>query len=135
MNELEQHRCDLVRDFFARLSDGDLEALRLLLDRDATWEVMRAVPGERYASGRDAIIDEFLAPVRGRFVHGDPKVTIGTLFASGQFVAAETHADGTLLDGTEYHNRYAWIIEIDGELVHTVHEYMDTAYARGSHRP
>jgi len=68
-------------------------------------------------------------------VHGDPKVTVGILFASGQFVAAETHADGTLLDGTEYHNRYAWIIEIDGGLVRSVHEYMDTAYARGSRRP
>ena len=45
MNGFEQHRCHLVRDFFARLSDGDLEALRLLLDRDARMEVMRAVPG------------------------------------------------------------------------------------------
>jgi ketosteroid isomerase-like protein len=135
MNEVEQRRCDLVRDFFAKLSDGDLEAMRLLLHRDATWEVMRAVPGQRSASGRDVIIDEFLAPVRARFVDGDPKVTVGTLFASGELVAAETQADGTMLDGSEYHNRYAWVIELDGELVRGVREYMDTAYARGSYRP
>jgi ketosteroid isomerase-like protein len=135
MDEVEQHRCDLVRDFFATLSDGDLEALRQLLHPDATWEVMRAVPGQRFASGRDVIIDDFLTPVRGRFVDGDPKVTVGTLFASGGLVAAETQADGTMLDGSEYHNRYAWVIELDGELVRSVHEYMDTAYARGSNRP
>jgi ketosteroid isomerase-like protein len=117
------------------LSDGELEALRLLLHPEATWEVMRAVPGERFASGRDAIIDDFLTPVRRRFVDGDPKVTVGTLFASGELVAAETRADGTMLDGSEYHNRYAWVIELDGELVRAVREYMDTAYARGSYRP
>lgn len=135
MNDVEQHRCDLVREFFAKLSDGDLEAMRLLLHRDATWEVMRAVPGQRSASGRDVIIDDFLGPVRARFVDGDPKVTVGTLFASGELVAAETQADGTMLDGSEYHNRYAWVIELDGELVRSVREYMDTAYARGSYRP
>ena len=31
-------------------------------------------------------------------------------------------------DGSEYHNRYAWMIELEGSLVRTVHEYMDTAY-------
>ena len=106
-----------------------------MLHPDATWEVMRAAPGERLTSGRDAIIDEFLAPVRGRFEPGDPKVSVGTLFASGERVAAETHADGTMRDGSEYHNRYAWMIELDGSLVRSVHEYMDTAYARSSYRP
>ena len=136
MNEAEERRCDVARRFFAALSDGDLEAMRPMLHLDATWEVMRAVPGERLTVGRDAIIDEFLAPVRGRFAPGDPKVTVRTLFASGDRLAAETHADGTMRDGSEYHNRYAWVIEIDeGSLVRSVHEYMDTAYARSSYRP
>lgn len=135
MNAGEQDRCDLVRRFFAVLSDGDLEAMRPMLHSDATWEVMRAVPGERLTVGRDAIIDEFLTPVRARFVPGDPKVTVHTLFGSGDHVAAETRAEGTMRDGSEYHNRYAWIIELDGSLVRSVHEYMDTAYARASYRP
>src|SRR5262245_27918734 len=135
MNEAEKSRCELVREFFATLSDGDLGALRQLLHPEATWEVMRAAPGERFSAGRDAIVDEFLAPVRGRFVAGDPKVTIHTLFASGDVVAAETHADGTMLDGSEYHNRYAWMIELDGSAVRGVREYMDTAYARASYHP
>jgi ketosteroid isomerase-like protein len=135
MQEAEDRACDVVRRFFAALSDGDLEAMRPMLHPDAAWEVMRAVPGERLTIGRDAIIDEFLTPVRGRFVPGDPKVTVHTLFASGDRVAAETHADGTMRDGSEYHNRYAWMIELDGSLVRRVHEYMDTAYARSSYRP
>ncbi len=90
---------------------------------------------ERLTVGRNAIIDEFLVPVRGRFAPGDPKVTVDTLFASGDRVAAETHADGTMRDGSECHNRYAWVIEIDGLLLRSVHEYMDSAYARSSYRP
>jgi uncharacterized protein len=135
MNAAEQRGCDVVRVFFTALSDGDLEALRTMLHPDATWEVMRAAPGERLAVGRDAIIDDFLAPVRGRFAAGDPKVTVRTLIAAGGLVAAETQADGTMLDGSEYHNRYAWMIELDGSAVLAVREYMDTAYARASYRP
>jgi ketosteroid isomerase-like protein len=135
VNGDEQRACDLVRGLFSALSDGDLEGLRSLLHPDATWEVMRAVPGERFAAGRDAIVEDFLAPVRARFVPGDPKITVRTLFASGDLVAAETEADGTVLDGSEYHNRYAWVIEVDGSLVRAVREYMDTAYAKGSYRP
>jgi len=135
MDDAELGRCDLVRTFLANLSDGDLEAMRTLLHPDATWEVMRAVPGQRLAAGRDTIIDDFLPPVRGRFVAGDPKVTVHTVFASGSLVAVESQADGTMLDGSEYHNRYAWMIEFDGSLLLRIREYMDTAYARASYRP
>jgi len=135
MNGADLRGCDLVRAFFRALGDGDLEAVRLLLHPEATWEVMRAVPGERLAVGRDAIVDEFVGPVRARFVPGDPKVTVRTVFASGDVVAAETQADGTMLDGSEYHNRYAWVIELDGHTLRAVREYMDTAYARASYHP
>ena len=135
MNQAEDRGCELVRRFFSVLSEGDLEALRDMLHPDARWEVMRAVSGERLTVGRDAIVDEFLVPVRGRFRAGDPKVTVVTVFAAGEKVAAETQADGTMLDGSEYHNRYAWIIALDDDLVRDVHEYMDTAYARASYRP
>jgi uncharacterized protein len=135
MNESERRGCEVVRALFSALSDGDLDAVRPMLHPDATWEVMRATPGERFSSGRDSIVDEFLAPVRGRFRPGDPKVSVHTLFASGQLVAAETRAEGTMGDGSEYSNRYAWVIELDGSLVRNVREYMDTAYARASYRP
>jgi ketosteroid isomerase-like protein len=135
MNDAEQRNCELVRRFFEVLSDGDMDVFRQLLHPDATWEVMRAVPGERFSAGRDVIVDEFLGPVRGRFEPGDPKITVHTVFAAGDLVAAETQADGTMLDGSGYHNRYAWMIELDGDLVRGVREYMDTAYAKASFRP
>jgi ketosteroid isomerase-like protein len=119
----------LVREFFETLSTGDLEALRKLLHPDGSWEVMgTTIPGAGLTSGRDAVIDEFLAPVRGMFEPGDPKVVVKRMISNGEEVAAETEAIGTLANGNHYHNRYAWIIDIKDDQVCHLREYMDTAY-------
>jgi len=118
-----------VREFFETLSTGDLEALRPLIHPDGSWEATgKSIPGAGITRGRDRIIDEFLAPVRGLFVPGDPKIEIVRLFSEGPWVAAETEAHGTLSNGKPYDNRYAWIIEIKDGKVFALREYMDTAY-------
>jgi hypothetical protein len=119
----------LVRNFFATLSTGDLEALRPLLHERATWEATgRTIPGAGTTRGRNRIVDAFLAPVRGLFAPGDPKVLIKRLFSKGEWVAAETEAKGMLCNGKPYHNRYAWVIEIRDDKIFALREYMDTAY-------
>jgi uncharacterized protein len=123
------HNEQLVCDFFAILSTGDLEALRPLIHPGGSWEVMAiGVPGAGRTEGGDAVIDEFLAPVRGLFEPGDPKITVVNTFSAGDLVCAETKADGRLRNGNEYHNRYAWVIEIRDDQVCHLREYMDTAY-------
>jgi len=118
-----------VRRFFETLSSGDLEALRPQLHEDASWEATgRTIPGAGITRGRDTIIDAFLAPVRGLFVPGDPKIVIIRIFRSAEWVAAETEAVGKLANGNDYHNRYAWIFEIRDDKIYALREYMDTAY-------
>ena len=129
MADGETRNEQLVREFFETLSTGDLEALRRRLHPDGSWEAMgTTIPGAGLTSGGDAVIDEFLAPVRGLFEEGDPKITVKRLFSSGDLVAAETEAIGSLSNGKHYHNRYAWIIEIKDDQVCHLREYMDTAY-------
>ncbi len=119
----------LVRQFFETLSSGDLEALRALLHEDASWEATsRTIPGAGITRGRDKIIDEFLAPVRGLFEPGDPKVVILRIFSKDEWVAAETEAVGMLGNGNDYHNRYAWIVEIRDDQIYALREYMDSHY-------
>ena len=119
----------LVREFFATLSTGDLEALRPLIHPQGSWEVMStAVPGAGRTDGRDAVIDEFLAPVRGLFAPGDPKIVVKRTFSAGNLVCAETEAIGEMTNGKHYHNHYAWVIEIRDDSVCHLREYMDTAY-------
>ena len=129
MADGETRNEQLVREFFETLSTGDLEALRTRLHPNGSWEVMGAtIPGAGVTTGGDAVIDEFLAPVRGLFEDGDPKIVVKRLFSSGDLVAAETEAIGTLRNGNHYHNRYAWIIAIKDDRVCHLREYMDTAY-------
>jgi ketosteroid isomerase-like protein len=119
----------LARQFFETLSNGDLEALRLQFHVDGSWEATgRSIPGAGITTGRDKIIDEFLAPVRGLFEPGDPKINVHLLFGKGQWVAAETEAIGMLSNGREYHNRYAWVLEFRDDKIYKLREYMDTGY-------
>src|SRR5690606_28878804 len=93
-----------VVKFFETLSSGDLEALRAMLHADASWTPMvkPGIPGAGVHHPRDKIIDEFLAPVRGLFVPGDPKVHIDAIVSDGDRIMVETRATGTLSDGRTY---------------------------------
>ena len=114
-----------VVNFFNTLSTGDLDKVRETLHPDASWNVMVTVPGAGSYKGRDAIID-FLAPIRGQFMPGDPKVNIDRVFAKGNEVAVESHSSGFFKNGTEYKNNYCWIVIVKDGKVFEIREYMDS---------
>jgi ketosteroid isomerase-like protein len=129
MVEAQNDNERVVLDFFATLSTGDLEAVRARLHPDASWvPQVQAVPGAGVHRGRDKIIDEFLAPVRGLFKPGDPKVHVDTIASRGSLVLCETRGVGTLADGRPYNNLYAWGIEVKDGKVFVLREYMDSHY-------
>jgi ketosteroid isomerase-like protein len=119
-----------VVDFFETLSSGDLDALKACFCEDASWETMvRDIPGAGLHQGRDRIINEFLAPVRGAFKPGDPKVLVDAMVSDGDRAIAETRAQGVKADdGRVYDNRYAWAFEFQGGKVLKIREYMDSLY-------
>ena len=118
--------------FFATLSAGDLEGVRSFFDEDSTWFIVATgIPGAGEHRGADAIVDGFLAPVRGLFEPGQPKVEIVRLVGDGDLVAVEATGRGRFLDGRDYDNRYAYWIEIAGGRIRTIKEYMDSSYVAG----
>lgn len=119
----------LVLKFFETLSSGDLVRLRELFHEEATWTPMvRGIPGEGVHRGRAGIVDQFLAPVRGQFRPGDPKVLLDTIASKGTLVLIETRGLGELRDGRKYDNRYAWAVEVRDGKIFAVREYMDSLY-------
>ena len=118
----------LVLDFFAALSSGDLDRLRPFLTPESVWQPMvKGIPGAGEHRG-NAIIEEFLGPVRGLFAPGDPKVHVRALLSDGDVVAVESTSTGHLADGRVYENAYAWVFRVkDGKVVR-LHEYMDSHY-------
>jgi ketosteroid isomerase-like protein len=129
MGALEKKNEKIVKNFFKTLSSGNLEKLRPLFHENASWRVMATgIPGEGERKGRDNIIDNFLGPVRGMFIPGDPKVHIDRIICQGPFVAVEGRGLGTFKDGRPYSNRYAYVLELKGDKVFKFREYMDSYY-------
>ncbi|MGH8260761.1 MAG: nuclear transport factor 2 family protein [Steroidobacteraceae bacterium] len=124
-NETER----LVLEFFATLESGDLEKVRQLLHEEATWTPqVREVPGAGVHRGRRGIVDEFLAPVRGLFRPGDPKIFVDSIASKGSLVFAESHSGGCLADGRPYQNLYAWAVEVRDRKIFAIREYFDSHY-------
>lgn len=118
----------LVLDFFDVLSSGNLEALRAFFHDKSVWQPkVKDIAGAGEHVGM-AIIDLFLAPVRGMFEPGDPKVTVTNLFSDGGTVGVESFSTGKTLDGKVYENDYAWVFHVSGGKIDRLHEYMDSHY-------
>jgi hypothetical protein len=90
--------------------------------------MVTGLPGAGEKKGRKEIIDNFLAPVRGIFVDGDPKVLVQNLILQGPHAAVEARGVGRFKNGKEYSNRYAFFIEIKDDKVFALREYMDSYY-------
>jgi uncharacterized protein len=118
----------LVLDFFEVLSSGDLEALRAFFHDKSVWHPkVKGIAGAGEHVGM-AIIDLFLAPVRGMFEPGDPKVHVTNLFSDGDTVGVESFSKGKTLDGKVYENDYAWVFHVSNGKIDRLHEYMDSHY-------
>ena len=115
--------------FFETLSRGDLGKLRDLFHEDAIWQVQpKGIAGEGTHHGKKGIIDEFLAPVRGMFKPGDPKIDVTSIASKGSLVIGESTGRGTFMDGRTYDNLYVWALEIKDGKVYRLREYMDSYY-------
>lgn len=127
---------ELVRSFFGVLSSGDLDALGRFFDDRSTWAVATA-EGRPPQTGPSDIVEKFLRPIReGMFEPAQPKVDPEHVWAEGGWVTVEARGRGQLKNGNAYDNRYVFIVEVAGDKIRTIREYMDTAYAgRVSGRP
>jgi ketosteroid isomerase-like protein len=124
-NEFER----LYLEFFRTLSTGELEKIRATFREDAVWQVqVKGILGEGSHHGRDTIVDEFLAPVRGLFKPGDPKITVKSMASKGPYVIGECVSRGTFADGRPYENLYVFALEFKDGKVHVLREYMDSFY-------
>ena len=120
---------ELVRSFVETLSSGDLGRLAPLFHEDAVWTVCATgIPGAGSHPGRRVILEEFLGPVRGMFQPGEPKLEITNVVANDRWVAFEATGRGSFRSGTPYENHYSFWLELDGGIVRTLREYMDSQY-------
>lgn len=118
----------IVRKFFEALNSGDLENLRPMLCSKTIWRPMVREMSEKPEYQGDAIIDDFLGPVRSIFKDGGPMVTPTFIVADEHGAAAETDGDGETQDGKIYANKYGWFFDIEDGQILCVREYFDSNY-------
>jgi ketosteroid isomerase-like protein len=118
----------LVADFLRVFSQGDVAGVVARMTPDATWWVSGTMQGLSGTYTRDQLA-ELLKGVKALYKQGALQITPSAMTAEGQRVAVEAESFAELLNGRVYKNRYHLLIEIAGDRIAKVREYMDTQHA------
>jgi ketosteroid isomerase-like protein len=119
----------IARQFFARLSSGDIdEALSLFSDQGNWWFAGEDGPGT--TKDMPGIAEQFAWVLKGP--GKGVTFTERGILAESDKVVIEVIGAGTLTNGHEYRNRYCFILTIKDGKISGGHEYMDTAHAHSA---
>jgi ketosteroid isomerase-like protein len=118
----------LVADFLRVFSQGDVPGVVARMTPDATWWVSGTMKGLSGTYTRDQL-EVLLNGVKTVYKQGALLITPSAMTAEGQRVAVEADSFAELLNGRVYRNRYHFLIELAGDKVAKVREYMDTEHA------
>ena len=125
---------EVVREFFAVFSTGDVEKILECLTEDATWWVAGSIPhmsGENSKSALGKVLRQAVTLYRGNAL----RITPSSLIAEGNSVAVEAEGYAELNDGRAYVNQYHFRIEVKGNRIQRVREYSDTQHMLATFSP
>lgn len=120
----------LVQDLMARLSGGDIDGALGLMADDGRWWIggkSDLFPLAGYKS-RDEM-REILTSLVGPMPNG-LKMTIHSLIAEGDRVAAEVESYGEAGNGRLYNNHYHFLFIVANGKFSEVKEYLDTLHVK-----
>jgi ketosteroid isomerase-like protein len=118
----------VIRRYLDAILAGDLDTIRDSFATDATWWLAGDLPVSGTYAGRDAIVDEFLVDVGGRFDAATRRFTLGEPLVAGATAVVEWRVEALTTHGVPYDNRYCGVFETDGERITAVREYADTKH-------
>lgn len=115
--------------YVAAAEAGDEHAIRDLFAPDATWTLAGELPISGVWTGRDAIIDEFLATAMSHYEPGSVSLEITGMIAEHDQVVLQWTSRARTRDGRPYENGCIGVFTIRDGKIQKVREYMDTLYA------
>ena len=120
----------VLRRYVAAVQAGDKTAIREAFAEDATWTIHAGqLPISGMWTGRDAIIDEFLAEAMARYEPGSISLEITGMIAECDQVVLQWTSRARTLDGRPYENGCIGVFTVREGRIHDVREYMDSLYA------
>ena len=122
----------VVSEWFARLSAGDLAGALDMLSEDATWWIAGGV--EKTPGSGEHTKDQArrLLSGMGRQLKDGLRMTVHGMIAEGDRVAAEVTSRGELRGGKVYANEYHFALTLRDGKITRVREYMDTKHVEAT---
>ena len=118
---------EVVREFFAVFSTGDVDRILERLTEDATWWVSGSIPhmsGENSKTALGTVLRYAVTLYKGNAL----RITPSSLISEGDSVAVEAEGYAELNDGRVYRNQYHFRIQVKGTRIQRVKEYSDTQH-------
>ncbi len=116
---------EIVDQFFSNVSNGRIEDAFKLVSDDVIWWVPEELPFSGLKDKRAYM--NIVQNIQRGFPDGF-KLTVKSMIAEGDTVAAEVESDGLHTNGKRYQNKYHFLIKIkNGVFIH-VKEYMNTLH-------
>lgn len=124
-----EHNKQILREFFTRFTARDIPGALALMAEDCIW----LIPGK---PERMATAGEYSKERVARLFHrmlgqlpGGLKMTVKSMIAEGDRVAAEVESEGDLKNGRRYRQQYHFAFELADGRIRSVREYLDTQHA------
>lgn len=118
----------LVSDFLATFSRGDVDGVLDAMADDATWWVSGGLEGMSGTYDKESF-GPLLRGATSLYVEGALRITPTSMIAEGDRVAVEAEGFATMTSGRVYQPRYHFLFEVKDGKVRRVREYMDTMHA------
>jgi ketosteroid isomerase-like protein len=118
-----------ARRLFELFTASDIDGVLALMTEDATW----LIPGKKELSPTAGLYNkEKIGKLFHRMLDGlsgGLRMTVTSLVAEGDHVAAEVTSSGDLKNGRRYRQAYHFLIEFRDGRICAVREYLDTQHA------
>jgi ketosteroid isomerase-like protein len=116
----------VIRQNFEQLAKGNGQALLDSLADDVQWTIIGTTVLSKTFDGKQAVLDELLAPFRAALVDGHIHIHVDNLLADGDYVVAQGHGEAMTRRGIPYNNTYCWVYRFAKGKIVAITEYLDT---------
>jgi ketosteroid isomerase-like protein len=115
----------VLQHIYGELANGNSRPFVEALADDVRWTMMGTTKWSRTYRGKQVVLTELLAPLRGQFAD-QYRARAERFIAEGDLVVVEVRGRVTTKAGKPYNNAYCFIFRITGGRIQEMTEYLDT---------
>jgi ketosteroid isomerase-like protein len=114
-----------IQNIFTELAQGNSRPLVEAMADDFRWTVTGSTKWSRTYEGKQAVLNELLAPLRS-MIADRIRTVPQRVFADGDHVIVEARGNNTTKTGKPYNNAYCFVIRLAEGKIREITEYLDT---------